>query len=415
MAKKTEKLKMEKPKLRKLIYQGNPLVQARKEFTTPQMRLFLLGLRGLNPHFSLRDKQYDEKFPELFIPTARLTELLGGNTWYLHELEDVCSKFFDAKIHLRYEDGGFTLMHIFRRLDYVVGEGLYLQFDELMRPYLLDLFQAKGYTEIEVEQVFLLTSTYSVRLVEIMLQYQNIANFKEHAEIKRELNLEQLRFMLNVPEGSYDGRVDNFRKFILDAPIAEINEKTLYEMSYTVIKQGRNVTGFELRMKLPIAPKEISLEFGERAIEELKRLGFTEQAAMGIWKKCNNTEDCLKRIITAQKLLSRQKRKNGVENELGFLRQAIEENWQLPTKTPARLKPAQMKAPKQPSFAEVMKPQKNKPITRQKRDSTPRKAISPTEIEMVKEWLSSERTAKFVPRLLKDFNLTVAEFKSKYL
>ena len=81
---------------------------------------------------------------------------------------------FDAKIRLRYEDGWFTLMHIFRQLDYVPKEGLYLQFDELMRPYLLDLFDTRGYMEINVEQIFCLTSTYAIRFVEIMLQYQNI-------------------------------------------------------------------------------------------------------------------------------------------------------------------------------------------------------------------------------------------------
>lgn len=402
------------PILRSDIYQSNPLIQARKEFDTLGMRIFFLGLRGINPHFSTNDKKFDENFPELFIPTERLTEIFGGNTAYLHNLKAECEKIFRTIVELNYENGGFVLMHLFDRLEYVPKEGLYLQFDEKMRPYLLDLFQAKGYTSINVEQVFGLTSTYAVRLVEIMLQYQNIPEYKANFEIMREIDMEDLRFMLNVPKDAYEGRFDNFRKFVLEAPIAEINEKTLYEMSYTVIKRGHLVTGFELRMKLPVETQEIPLELGERAIEQLKRLGFSEQAAIDIWRKCEDTEECLSRIATAQKILRRQKRKGAVENEQGFLRQAIEEKWQLPVKRPTAPAPKYAKAPKQPPVSEVLKvPSKTaKPIVPPKPPVA--KENPKLDAAMIWEFLSSPSTEKFVPSLLKSAGLTLEEFTQKY-
>ena len=82
-------------------------------------------------------------------------------------------------------------MHLFSRLKYEPTEGLYLKFDESMRPYLLDLFQSDGYTKISVEQVFYLTSPYAWRLVELMLQYQNIPEFKVRQEIVREIDIEK--------------------------------------------------------------------------------------------------------------------------------------------------------------------------------------------------------------------------------
>ena len=227
MRKKDQTTNEKLPALREEIYQGNPLINARKKFGTLETRIFLLGLRGINPHFSLKDKQYDEKFPELFIPTERLTELLGGNTWYLHDLKIVCEKFFNVISELDREDGGFKLMHLFRQLEYVPNEGLYLQFDELMRPYLLDLFKSKGYTKINVEQIFYLTSPYALRLIELMLQYQNIPEFKMRQEIVREIDIDKLKFALNVPADAYDGRLDNFRKKVLAGDILkELNEYT---------------------------------------------------------------------------------------------------------------------------------------------------------------------------------------------
>ena len=90
--------------LRNDVYQSNPLVNSRKVFDLLGMRIFLLGLRGLNPHFSEQDKYYDKEFPDLFIPTSKLTEIFG-NTKYLAELKPACKKLFDTIIELNSADG----------------------------------------------------------------------------------------------------------------------------------------------------------------------------------------------------------------------------------------------------------------------------------------------------------------------
>ena len=317
--------------LRNDVCQSNPLVNARKVFDLLGMRIFLLGLRGLNPHFSDQDKYYDKEFPSLFIPTSKLTELFG-NTKYLAELKPACKKLFDTIIELNHANGGFELYHLFRELKYEPGEGLYLQFDELLRPYILDLFQTRGYTRINVEYLFKLSSPYAIRLLELLLQYQNIKLFKELMEIKRKMTIEELRFVLNVPEGAYSDRVDNFRKFVLDDPIKEINVRTPYIVRYQTVKEGRRVVAFEFIMdtyKVPKDEKDDSYQFGRScyAIETLCSLGFTEKVARAIFAKCLDEADCFSRINRAQGLLDRNKRP--VKNKLGFLRKAIEENWQI--------------------------------------------------------------------------------------
>lgn len=104
---------------------------------TIELRLFMLGLRGINHHLSPNDKLYDTEFKEIFIPTAKLTEIFG-NTAYLHELDKICDKLFDAKIRLRFEDGGWVYQ-LFRKMHYVPSEERYIHFENLLRPYLLEL------------------------------------------------------------------------------------------------------------------------------------------------------------------------------------------------------------------------------------------------------------------------------------
>lgn len=61
--------------------------------------------------------------------------------------------------------------------------------------------------------------------------------------------MEELRFKLDVPDGKYAGRINNFRARVLDAPIAEINEKTIYHVWYDSHKTGHRVTGFTIWME----------------------------------------------------------------------------------------------------------------------------------------------------------------------
>ena len=317
--------------LRKDVYQTNPMIQARKDFDVIGMRVFFLGLRGINPHFSENDKYFDEDFCRLFIPTSRLIGLFGGNTKYLSELKKACTKLFDSIVELNYADGGFKLMHMFDELEYKPKEGLYLRFSRLMRPYILDLFQSRGYTRINVEYLFKLSSPYAVRLLELLLQYQNIKNFKELMEIKRKLTVEEIRFALNVPEGAYRDRMNNFKKYVLDDPIKEINTRTPYIVRYETIKQGRSIVAFEFTMdtyKVPKDDEDISEpKFSNDAIKALCALGFTEKTARAIFAKCHDVADCFSRINRAEALLDRSKKP--VENRLGFLRSAIEEDWQV--------------------------------------------------------------------------------------
>ena len=267
--------------LRKDVYQSNPLVQARKDFDIIGTRIFLLGLRGLNPHFSEKDKYFDVNFKEMFIPTNDLTELFGCNTWYLTELKKACAKLFNAIVELNYADGGFKLMHMFDMLEYKPGDGLHLRFNRLMRPYILDLFESNGYTRFNVEYLFKLSSPYAVRLLELLLQYQNIKHFKELREIKRILKVEELRFALNVPEGAYRARINNFRRYVLDDPIREINTRTPYAIYYETVKEGRRVVAFEFTMDTHKIPsEEITAVYSHNdAIEMLYALGFDENAA----------------------------------------------------------------------------------------------------------------------------------------
>lgn len=387
------------------VYQSNPLIQARKDFDIIATRIFLLGLCGLNPHLSDKDKYFDAEFKEMFIPTGKFTELFGGNTWYLHDLDKICEKMFQTVIKIRPVDGGFVLYHLFRKLKYVPREGLYIWFDDLLRPYILDLFQSQGYTKLSVKYLFCLSSPYAVRLLELLLQYQNIKIFKAAQEIKRKLTVDEIRFALNVPEEAYTDRMDNFKKFVLDEPINEINKRTPYIVRYEPIKEGRKVVAFDFTLDTFAVPVEdingYKPNSDNDAIALLCSLGFTGKAAQAIFKQCADVYDCFSRINRAQALLNRQK--GSVKNKLGFLRKAIEGDWQMDGR-PKNLD----KSSTDSLFTESGK---DMPPPKKKDLRIGRKKMSYSQAKFYIEALRRGEHLELVNESLKEYDITISEFE----
>jgi len=234
--------------LEKDVIQANPLIEARKEMNVTEMRLFLLGLQDIKPHIK-DDNVHDIDFHETIITYSELKALFGKDFYgNISNLKKQLDKAYDGKIELSYEDGGFGFRHIYRKMDYKPQEGLIIQFDDELKPYILELVN-QAYTRYKVKALFSLSSTYSWRILELLLQKQGYLK-QGYKEVFLDLPIEKLRFELNVEKGKYEGRMNNFRKYILDNPIKEINEKTDYYVWYDVHKTGRKVTGFKLWLKL---------------------------------------------------------------------------------------------------------------------------------------------------------------------
>lgn len=242
--------------LDRIVYQTNPLIESRKHMNLTEQRLFLIALQGLIPKLSEDAGIYDLEFHEMLVPASELQDLLNSNGGSVDNLKkSLTNAFKSAHIEVRYGKGGIFLRHIFSKLDYVPQKGLRVQLDPELKPFILDLVN-KPYTSYALKYVFPLSSEYALRIVELMLQYKGLTKKNEDKDdgsrvATRYFSVDDLRFKLDVPPTKYVGRMDNFRQFILDNPIAEINRKTMFHITYEVNKDGRNVIGFTLHMVIP--------------------------------------------------------------------------------------------------------------------------------------------------------------------
>lgn len=349
-------------------YQLNPLLEAQKNFDVMETRLFYLGLQDINPHLSDKDKHYDTQLPDTYIPSCELKKIFGGYGQYLPEVKKACRRMINTSIEIHYEDG-FDMYTVFQQIRYKNGDGLYIKFNECMRPFVLDIYKSYkkyGFTRIEMNQIFSLSSAYAMKLLEFLLQYRGKA---KNGIIEREISVQDLRKRLNVPENTYT-QMCNFKAKVLDLPINNINTNTQYVVSYESVKKGRKVAGFRFTCNCNHVPKDIdytdTIEAAPQEVREIaapapeakkekkaaynyalgndakdaadelpdeimKKLliyGIAENTAKTLLRKCNDIDDFLGRLEYAEDCL-RNSTKNGTEigNLAGYIRKSIEENW----------------------------------------------------------------------------------------
>ena len=124
---------------------------------------------------------------------------------------------------------------------YITAEAtVKFMFSTAIIPLLVEL--EKNFTSYEIEQVANLSSRYSMRLLEMLMQHFDKKTGKGWLEI----SLENLRFRFGLNKDEYT-RMGNFKDKVLNLSVAQINENTDYTVSYEQKKQGRQIVGFSAR------------------------------------------------------------------------------------------------------------------------------------------------------------------------
>ena len=111
------------------------------------------------------------------------------------------------------------------------------------------------FTRFALEQVASMTSVYSVRLYELLTQWRKAK--------KATFDLEIFRGQLGLGVNEYK-QMSDFKRRVLDLAVNEINEKSDLKVSYTNIKRGRKITGFNFKiLEKPKPKKDIKEQNGD--------------------------------------------------------------------------------------------------------------------------------------------------------
>lgn len=113
----------------------------------------------------------------------------------------------------------------------------------------------KNFTQYEIQQISGLQSKYSVRLYELVIGKVRLGKILK-------ISLNDLRNSLGVLLDEYS-RMYDFKKYVLDLSVDEINKNTNIVLSYEQEKEGRTIVGFVFSFKFKEGAEVVNIEFNE--------------------------------------------------------------------------------------------------------------------------------------------------------
>lgn len=214
-------------------YKSNALIEASYKLTLQEQRFLLVCIGRLNPMDDAPEKTMTISAADLF---KAFPDMGKQNAESI--LKEAVDRLWDRSIIIRDSSVREEFRWIQNRAQYLTGEAkVRITFSDAIMPYLTQL---KGqFTYVVVKNVSRLTSTYSIRIYELIMQFRKTGD--------RTIALDDFRSMLSI-EDKYLQYKD-LNKLLLKPSIKELNEKSDLSVTVEPIKQSRKVVALRFRFR----------------------------------------------------------------------------------------------------------------------------------------------------------------------
>jgi plasmid replication initiation protein len=224
-----------------LVTKANAIVEASYRLTLQEQRLVLFCVAQVDSRQSLEQQR------TFTVEATPFRETFGLSSEKVYEeLKDAAVRLFERKVTLSdAQTGQETLLRWVSMIRYQNRRGrVVLNFSPEMLPFISAL--KDRFTSYPLESVARLSSTFAIRMFEVLAQYAGLG--------RRQVTVEQLRRWLDCVD-SYP-RFSEFERWVVAPAVAQLNERTELRIRYDKAKIGRNVSHFEFVIgRAPSAPK----------------------------------------------------------------------------------------------------------------------------------------------------------------
>ncbi|EHU1447121.1 replication initiation protein [Acinetobacter baumannii] len=223
-----------------LIVKDNALINASYNLDLVEQRLILLAIlearesgKGINANdpLTVHAESYINQFG------------VHRNTAY-QALKDACDDLFARQFSYQsLSEKGNVINHKSRW----VSEVAYIDNEAVVRlifaPAIVPLITRleEQFTKYEIQQISNLTSAYAVRLYEILIAWRSTGKTPL-------ITLYDFRQKIGVLDTEYK-RMYDFKKYVLDIALKQVNEHTDITVKVEQHKTGRSITGFSFSFK----------------------------------------------------------------------------------------------------------------------------------------------------------------------
>lgn len=322
IAKKVDRVKENLNFNNEIVVQHNNLVEARYRLSLQEKRLMLFLMSRIKPN--------DDSFKKIEISIYELSTIMGLDVKNMYrDMLKVTKDMVGRVLSIRNLDENYLLqVPWIASSRYLYGDGI-VRFrisDELV-PYLLKI--KDQFTVIRLSDIMKFKSIYSIRIYELLKQYESIGY--------RKIELDELRLSCGIPENRLN-LIADFRRKVIEISQREINEKSDILINFNFIKKSRKFVSIEFFIKKNPSyikdndiPKEVNkkikkitfeLKTRGRLIEEIKEFGFSNILIINMIDDLSDKE-----IEDSIKSVKNQMARGVVLNPKAMLRTALKEKW----------------------------------------------------------------------------------------
>ena len=223
------------------VVKDNVLIQASYTLDTVEQRLILLAITEarqtghgitenslLEIHASSYINTFNVEKHTAYTVLRDASKSLFDRYVTYHDINPKTGK--DRSFHCRWVD----------KIGYEPQSGIvFLRFTQDIVPLITRL--EENFTKYELEQVSRLTSSYAIRLYELLIQWRSTGKTPI-------FDLALFRQQLGVEVHQYK-TMSNFKTYVLDFALSQINELTDITTKYEQHKKGRSISGFSFTFK----------------------------------------------------------------------------------------------------------------------------------------------------------------------
>ena len=264
-----EKHPMESTK-NELVVKSNKLIEASYKLELAEQRLILLAIVEARKNGSIFNSE-----ESIDVKAQDFAHLFGVTYQTAYEQLYKAAKTLFRRyivihdIHPQTGKARETEARWVSSASYIEGIGLIqIRFSSVVIPFITRL--EKEFTSYKIGSVSKMTSTYAIRLYELLLQWERRGS--------RNIEINWLKNRLQV-QSEYK-LLAEFKRRVIDIAVDQINEHSDLTVSYTQRKSGRTVTHLIFKFEpKPIeklaapTPKASTLKLSKKEIERLARVG----------------------------------------------------------------------------------------------------------------------------------------------
>lgn len=240
------------------VYKANRLIEARYSLSLNEQKLVLFAASRIN-NFIGKDFTILRMPVVEFFRNAGLEDTSKNHSY----IKNVVKGLMGKQLEIEYVNGDWELIQWVSRCKYESKNAIIeFEFSQALKPYLLEL--EENYRGYPLKEVMKLNSKYSIRLYELLIQWE----YTTHKSLN--IELEELRKKMGVLNNEYE-RFTDFENRVIKTAVKELNKESNIFVNYEKIKKGRSIDSIKFKFEIKNDEKKKQIE----VMSKLKEAGLT--------------------------------------------------------------------------------------------------------------------------------------------